>query len=104
MYDKTKIEALKPHIIAYLRQRGLDVSGHKCFSCLNPLHEDKHPSMAFNPNKLYVHCFACGKTYDIFDLIGMECRLSSFPEQVAEVQRRYANCSLHGRGGDFYER
>lgn len=38
------------------------------FSCLNPNHPDKHPSMCVDRNHpQYVHCFSCGVSYDLFD-------------------------------------
>ena len=54
----------------YLRQRGLSLT--KPFRCLSPDHEDRHPSMSYNPRAHNVHCFACGATYDIFDLVGLD--------------------------------
>lgn len=38
------------------------------FSCINPNHPDKHPSMCVDQNHpQYVHCFSCGVSYDLFD-------------------------------------
>lgn len=38
------------------------------FSCINPNHPDKHPSMCVDQNHpQYVHCFSCQASYDLFD-------------------------------------
>nr|WP_172682414.1 DnaB-like helicase C-terminal domain-containing protein [Lactobacillus delbrueckii] len=38
------------------------------FSCVNPNHPDKHPSMCVDQNHpQYVHCFSCQASYDLFD-------------------------------------
>ena len=65
-----EINRVKTCIESYLSMRGININ--KPFRCLNPNHEDKHPSMHYNPKEYYVHCFSCGKTYDLFDLVAME--------------------------------
>ena len=60
----------------YLQGRGINTA--KPFSCLVPEHEDRHASMALKPNKRQVHCFSCGKSYDIFDLVGFETGLEKY--------------------------
>lgn len=77
-------EALRIFLPDYLRQKGLHLG--KAFRCLNPEHEDKHPSMQYDPARQQVHCFACGVNYDLFDLIGMDYRLDRFPEQMQAVR------------------
>ena len=54
--------------------KGLNV--RKPFHCLNPEHPDKNPSMSFDRRRNKVHCFACGKDYDIFDLISLDYGLT----------------------------
>lgn len=49
----------------WLQRRGLSTS--KPFQCLNPQHEDVHPSMAFDRRSGRVHCFACGVSWDVYD-------------------------------------
>ncbi len=63
-------EKLKPYLKDYLRDmHGLTENDlKKPFRCLNPNHEDKHPSMAFNKEKNFVYCFSCHKQYDIVSL------------------------------------
>ena len=60
-------DSLRPRIIDYLYDRGIDP--RKRFRCLNPSHLDRDPSMGFDPKRNKVHCFACGVDYDLFDLL-----------------------------------
>ena len=41
----------------------------KFFNCRNPNHIDNKPSMKFNPKNNKVHCFSCGVTYGLVDLV-----------------------------------
>lgn len=56
----------------YLRSKGINPA--KPFRCLNPAHEDRHPSMSFKGE--WVHCFACGATMDIFSLVSAEFNIT----------------------------
>lgn len=67
-------ESAKSHLLDYLNAKGINTSTN--FSCLNPSHEDKHPSMSYDQRRNRCHCFSCGADYDIFDLIGFETGLS----------------------------
>lgn len=67
-------ESAKSHLLDYLNAKGINTSTN--FSCLNPAHEDKHPSMSFDQRRNRCHCFSCGVDYDIFDVIGLETGLS----------------------------
>lgn len=44
----------------------------KHFKCRNPLHNDNKPSMSYNPKRNNVHCFSCGVTYGLIDLIKID--------------------------------
>lgn len=68
-------DSLRPRIIDYLYDRGIDP--RKRFRCLNPAHLDRDPSMGFDPKRNKVHCFACGADYDLFDLLALDNNLSS---------------------------
>lgn len=48
------------------------INPRRLFCCLNPRHEDSTPSMGYNPRNETVHCFGCGITYDIFDLVELD--------------------------------
>lgn len=67
-------EAVRARTEEYLSVKGIQLN--KPFRCLNPAHDDAHPSMRYDPNRKKVHCFACGADYDIFDLIGIDHGLS----------------------------
>lgn len=84
---KTDAKTLKCCLPQWLREHGLPL--HKPFACLNPAHRDAHPSMGYNEKNQTVHCFACGATYDIFDLVGQEENLTDFPSKMKAVNRRY---------------
>ncbi len=54
----------------YLRNKGINT--RRAFRCLNPEHDDTHPSMSFDPKRNKCKCFACGVDYDTFDLIAID--------------------------------
>ena len=58
----------------YLQRKGL--STRKPFICLNPAHGDRSPSMSFDRRRNRVHCFSCGASYDIFDLVALDYNLT----------------------------
>lgn len=84
---KMDTKTLKSYLPQWLKEHGLPL--HKTFACLNPAHRDTHPSMGYNEKNQTVHCFACGATYDIFDLVGQEENLTDFPSKMKAVNRRY---------------
>lgn len=86
---KTDAKTLKSCLPQWLREHGLPL--HKPFACLNPAHRDAHPSMRYNEKNQTVHCFACGATYDVFDLVGQEEGLTDFPSKMKAVNRRYGS-------------
>ena len=49
-----------------------DYYNRKFFKCRNPLHHDNKPSMSYNPKRNNVHCFSCGVTYGLIDLIKID--------------------------------
>ena len=63
---------VKDQMEDYLRQNGYNP--RKPMRCFNPAHEDRHPSASFHAGR--VKCFACGKSYDIFDLISLKTGLT----------------------------
>ena len=76
----------KEHLEAYLNAKGINTSTN--FSCLNPSHEDKHPSMSFDSRRNRCHCFSCGVDYDIFDVVNIETGLTG-RELFDYVYRKY---------------
>lgn len=63
-------EILKRELPDYLSKIG--VNPKKNFNCLNPNHDDKNPSMAYDSKREKVHCFSCEADWDIFDVIAVE--------------------------------
>ena len=59
------------------------------FHCLSPDHTDNNPSMMFTDKYNICKCFACGVSYDIFDLVGLDYNLSNFRDQLLKVQEIY---------------
>lgn len=56
-------------------------SSKKAFRCVNPAHADNHPSMSYDKANKKVHCFSCGESYDLFDLIRFDQGLDNFTDQ-----------------------
>ncbi len=79
-------EYAKEHLKAYLNAKGINTSTN--FSCLNPSHEDKHPSMSFDSRRNRCHCFSCGVDYDIFDVVNIDIGLTG-RELFDYVYRKY---------------
>ena len=79
-------EYAKEHLEAYLNAKGINTSTN--FSCLNPSHEDKHPSMSFDFRRNRCHCFSCGVDYDIFDVVNIDTGLTG-RELFDYVYRKY---------------
>lgn len=85
--SREQIERLKGNIADYLQRNGLPTK--KRFRCLNPAHEDRHPSMSYYAKGKCCHCFACGVNYDIFAVAGVLENLPTFPEQLQYIASLY---------------
>lgn len=73
--DSVAIAQAKERIAEYLAHaHGINPS--RLFNCLNPDHEDKHPSMSLNVKTNRVKCFSCHASYDIFDLLQIDRGIS----------------------------
>jgi len=67
---ETTINKLKPFLVDYLKEKGIDPT--KQFVCLSPEHKDNNPSagvVGLGTESPRVHCFGCGGTWDLFDLV-----------------------------------
>lgn len=91
-YYSEKKEKAKEFLEEYLQRKGINTK--ELFRCISPDHEDKNPSMSFYTKKNKCTCFACGKNYDIFDLVKMEYGLKTFPEQLKKVEEFMKNPDL----------
>ena len=87
MNNKEAREYIKQLLPDYLLKKG--INSRKLFRCLNPGHDDKHPSMSLDEKNMQCHCFSCGAKYDIFDLIGIDYDLPSFPDQLNKAADLY---------------
>lgn len=90
-YSKEETRAaaayINSHLGVYLQ--GLGIRPRMRFRCFNPEHYDKNPSMTYYPDDQHVHCFACGATYDLIDLIGIEYCLNSRKEAFKKACELY---------------
>lgn len=84
--EQTK-NIIKAQLPEYLTTRGFPI--RKRFRCLNPEHDDKNPSMGYDRRHHNVHCFSCGTTYDIYDLIGMEYQLTDYKSIFDKAEELY---------------
>ena len=76
-YLKQEINSqLENYLITH---RGID-NPNKPFLCF--FHSEKTPSMSFDRSNNRVHCFGCGKSADLLDLIAHDYNTSSFPETI----------------------
>lgn len=85
MADDQLTRELRECLGLYLEKQGIDPNPRRKFCCLNPAHEDTTPSMSYYPKKNIVHCFACGASYSVFDLIGIDYGLRDFKDQKAKA-------------------
>ena len=66
--EQYQIDDLKTNLRSYLESQGINTS--RLFRCINPHHIEKNASMKYyDDNK--VHCFGCGMTYNLFDVISI---------------------------------
>lgn len=84
-------DIVKGYLGDYLQSKGINT--RKNFNCLNPEHTDNHPSMSYYRNAENCHCFACGASYDIFDLIGLEYGLTD-PKAIFDKAYSLYNISI----------
>lgn len=86
--DYKYTQEIRGRISEYLERKGLPTEKGKLFHCLDPKHDDLHPSMGFNPDKNQVHCFSHNSlkaNFDIFDLIGFDYNLKDFSSQYRKA-------------------
>ena len=64
--SQSELNALKARLPEYMSRYGLTLTAKKKIPCISGSHTDKNPSMSYNPNGHYLHCFSCDASYDIF--------------------------------------
>ena len=86
----------------YLESQGIDI--RKNFRCLSGEHDDNKPSMGYRPNGNsgypYVHCFACGATFDTISLIANEYGLNAYSRE--NFEKAYQLFGLEVDGFEHY--
>ena len=67
---KDAVSSIRKHLPQYLEEKLGITDPTKKFNCINPIHEDKTPSMSLVPQSrnTVIHCFGCKASYDIFDV------------------------------------
>jgi replicative DNA helicase len=87
--------SIKEHLESYLQSKGINT--RKPFSCLNPVHQDRNPSMSYDPRRHKAHCFSCGADYDTLDVIGIMHGLTDNKDIFNEAFELF-NISLDSNG------
>jgi DNA primase len=60
----------------------------RSFRCPSPEHDDRDPSAHYYEDDNTVHCFGCGKTWDVFSLVGEVDGIQGFADQAHAVGYR----------------
>ena len=82
----TDTKKYKPYLKKYLSLKGIEIKnidGAQRMRCLN--HNDDHPSAIVYEETIY--CPVCDKTIDIFEIAGLLCGHTKFPDKLKEVQK-----------------
>lgn len=90
MINTQVIEEIKTHLKDYLQDKGLNIN--KPFTCLNPQHNDKHPSMSYDDKRNIVKCFSCNNSYDLISLYAIDNNLDNnkdFIKIIDELAIKY---------------
>lgn len=94
---KEAAEHCKPQLKEYLISRGIKINSDKTFRCINPNHEDKHPSMSITPGN-QCKCYSCDALYDIFDAAEIleNCDKPTAFKRILD----FCNCRIENPTGD----
>ena len=84
LYEDKKFK-YRTYLYDYLKYFHNIVNPKKFFTCLNPEHIDNNPSMIFTDKYHICKCFACGVSYDIFDLIEKDFNITNFREKINKI-------------------
>lgn len=92
---------IKNQLENYLQSKGINTNS--LFTCLNPDHPDRHPSMSIDktgPNAPQAHCFSCGARYDTLDIIGIEYGLDNYDDQLEMGAKLFGLGEIEPRSTD----
>ena len=92
--NRVNIDNFKPLLADYLINKSGVSNINRPFKCLNPNHEDRHPSMSFTEKYNICKCFSCGATYDIFDLIGIDYGVDYFKDKLNIAMELYPDVEV----------
>lgn len=90
MIDDQAVKEIKAHLKDYLDELGINT--RKLFTCLNPQHDDRHPSMSYDDKHDIVKCFSCNSSYDIISLYALQNNLDNnkdFKKIVEDLALKY---------------
>lgn len=94
-------EQIKLSLQSYLETQGINTARN--FHCLSVNHQDDNPSMSYkavgNSGYPFIHCFACGATFDTISLIANDYGLTPYSRE--NFEKAY---SLFGLDVDGYDR
>ena len=80
--DKESLREFMPDLLFALF--GIENTS-RSFSCPLPDHEDSDPSAHYYADTHSAHCFGCGRTFDVFDLVGIYFGIPDFPGRARKV-------------------
>lgn len=80
--DREALRASMPELLA--NRLGI-TDLRRSFRCPSPAHDDRTPSAHYYESDHSVHCFGCGRTWDVFSLIGELDGIDGFAEQAKAV-------------------
>ena len=86
MITETDRDNLREYMPELLSQRFGITDLRRSFRCPSPNHDDRDPSAHYYENDHSVHCFGCGKTWDVFSLIGELDGIDGFAEQAQAAE------------------
>lgn len=82
MVRKERIKQAKNYPILDLAERlRIEIGKNNTCRCINPMHDDKNPSMSFDSRTNSFKCFSCGYKGDTIELV-MEVNKFSFKEAI----------------------
>lgn len=85
IFDEQIKQVILERMAEYLEMTGRQPNRYGKYQCPNPTHTDSDPSAIYNKDTHTLFCFGCGRKFDIFDLIGWDYSLPSFPEKIKKA-------------------
>ena len=66
-YNTEKLNSIS--ILEIANKLGLAFNNQNKTICINPEHDDKHPSLSYDPKRNILYCFSCQTRYDCIELV-----------------------------------